>query len=80
MKIADILNLKSDNFKVTLFFNKNKLNKNTEAEIAQTNKNKLRTSWSWNWNLFRIIFLIKILKSAKYHIVCICTIIFLPWI
>ena len=25
------------------FFNKNKLNKNTEAEIAQKNKNKLRT-------------------------------------
>ena len=27
----------------TLFFNKNKLNKNTEAEIAQKNKNRLRT-------------------------------------
>ena len=43
------------------------------------NKNKLRTDWGWNWNLFRISFLIKILKSAKYHIVCICTIIFLPY-
>ena len=30
--------------KVTLFFlNKNKLNENTEAEIAQKNKNKLKT-------------------------------------
>ena len=27
----------------SFFLNKNKLNKNTEAEIAQKNKNKLRT-------------------------------------
>ena len=60
------------------FLKKNKLNKNTEAEIAQKNKNKLRTEWGRNWNLFRIIFLIKVLKSAKYHIVCIYIIFFLP--
>ena len=33
------------------FFNKNKLNKNIEAEIGWKNKNNLRTIWGWNFFL-----------------------------
>ena len=40
-----------DSYDYTFFLIRTKLNKNTEAEIAQKNKNKLRTDWGWNWNL-----------------------------
>ena len=42
IRIFDEQQLLSDHTH-TPFFNKNKLNKNTEAEIAQKNQNKLRT-------------------------------------